>query len=51
MPGIMGTLIPIFRHSDSKLKKSSFSEEERKLNNERYQKEKKVKLMKYYGLR
>ena len=34
-----------------KLKKSSFSEEERKLNNERYQKEKKVKLMKYYGLR
>ena len=34
-----------------KLKKSSCSEEERKLNNERYQKEKKVKLMKYYGLR
>ena len=33
-----------------KLKKSSFSEEERKLNNERYQKEKKVKLMKHYGL-
>ena len=34
-----------------KLKKSSFSEEERKLNNEIYQKEKKVKLMKHYGLR
>ena len=34
-----------------KLKESSFSEEERKLNNERYQKGKKVKLMKHYGLR
>ena len=33
-----------------KWKKSSFSEEW-KLNNERYQKEKKVKLMKHYGLR
>ena len=34
-----------------KWKESSFSEEERKLNNERYQKGKKVKLMKHYGLR
>ena len=34
-----------------KLKESSFSEEERKLNNERYQKEKKVKLMKHYDIR
>ena len=33
-----------------KLKESSFSEEERKLNNERYQKGKKVKLMKHYGI-